>query len=58
LGSDTRAAIEVLYAAFKKLELPTLTQEARVVRDIIDLIWMNLFQRYYWLKERDQLWPI
>jgi hypothetical protein len=48
------AAIEVLNAAFEKLELSTLTQEARLVREIIDLIWMSLFQRYYWLKERDQ----
>lgn len=48
------ATIEALDAAFKKLELLTLTRETRVVRDITDLTWMNLFQRYYWLKERDQ----
>jgi hypothetical protein len=48
------AAIEALNAAFEKLELPTLTAEARNVRDIIHLVWMSLFQRYYWLKERDQ----
>ena len=33
---------------------PTLTEEARNVRGIIHLVWMGLFQRYYWLKERDQ----
>jgi hypothetical protein len=48
------AAIQALDAAFKKVELPTLTQEARVVRDIIDLVWMGLFQRYYWVKGLEQ----
>jgi hypothetical protein len=45
------AAIEALHAAFEKLEL--LTPEARNVRDIINLVWMNLFQRYFWLKDRN-----
>jgi hypothetical protein len=45
------ATIEALNAEFEKLELLTLTPEARVVRDIIHLVWMNVFQRYFWLKE-------
>lgn len=47
------AAIETLYMAFEKTELPTLTPEARNVRDIIQLVWMSLFQRYYWLQEHN-----
>ena len=43
--------IEALNAAFEKLELSTLTPEARVVRDIIHLVWMNVFQRCFWLRE-------
>jgi hypothetical protein len=54
--SDFRrlAAIEALNDAFDKLELAPLTPEARNVRDIIQLVWMSLFQRYYRLKEREQ----
>jgi hypothetical protein len=48
------AAIEALNAAFEKLELAALTEEARIVREIINLVWMSVFQRYYWLKEREQ----
>jgi hypothetical protein len=46
------AAIEALHAAFEKQQL--LTPEARNTRDLIDLVWMNLFQRYFWLKNRNQ----
>jgi hypothetical protein len=35
----------------EKMELSTLTPEARIVRDVIRLVWMSLFQRYYWLKD-------
>ncbi|MEJ1968463.1 MAG: hypothetical protein WDN03_07510 [Rhizomicrobium sp.] len=48
------AGIETLNAAFEKQALPTLTPEVRIVRDLIHLVWMSLFQRFYWLKERDQ----
>lgn len=47
------AAIEALNAVFEKMGLSGLTTEARQVRDLINLIWMNLFQRNYWLKDRD-----
>jgi hypothetical protein len=48
------AAIEELNATFQKLELATLTPEARSTRDIIHLVWMSAFGRYYWLKGRDE----
>jgi hypothetical protein len=41
------AAIEMLNAAFQKLELSTLKPEVRIVRDVVPLLWMSLFQRYY-----------
>ena len=46
--------IEELNKEFEKLELSTLTQEARVVRDIIHLVWMSLFERYYRLTNENQ----
>ncbi len=48
------SAVEELNGQFKKLEPSTLTPEAARVRDIVDLVWMALFQRYYWLKEQKQ----
>jgi hypothetical protein len=48
------AAIEQLNAAFEKLELATLTPEARIARDVIHLVWMSAFGRYFWLKSQDQ----
>jgi Apea-like HEPN len=47
-------AIEVLDQALGNLEASTLTPEVRVVREIVHLVWMSLFQIYYWLKERDR----
>jgi hypothetical protein len=48
-------AIESLNASFEKLEVATLAPEVRIVRDVIHLVWMALFQRYYWLKDTSQL---
>ncbi|TPL88807.1 hypothetical protein FJ950_00090 [Mesorhizobium sp. B2-3-14] len=44
--------IERLHGTFEKLDLSSLSPEARICRDIVHLVWMNLFQRYYWLKEQ------
>jgi hypothetical protein len=46
------AAIEELHATFEKYELANLTTEERIVRDLVEIAWMSLFQYYYWLKER------
>jgi hypothetical protein len=46
------AIIESANAVFEK-ELSLLTPEARTVRDIVHLVWMSLFQRYFWLKNRE-----
>jgi hypothetical protein len=48
------AAIEAVHAAFRKLELATLTPETRSVRYVIELVWMNVFQRYFWLKDQER----
>lgn len=47
-------AAKLLNEAFKKLDLSTLSQEARVVRDITELVWMGSFQKYFWLKEKEE----
>jgi hypothetical protein len=47
------AVIEAANAAFEKQELSLLTPEARTVRDITNLVWMSLFERYFWLKNRE-----
>jgi hypothetical protein len=47
------AVIEAANAAFEKQELSLLTPETRIVRDIINLVWMTLFPRYFWLKNRN-----
>jgi hypothetical protein len=44
------AAIESLYGAYEKQEQCPLMPEARMVHDIIKLVWLSLFQRYFWLK--------
>jgi hypothetical protein len=44
--------IEHLYGAFEKLDLSALSPEARIVRDVVHVIWLSLFQRYYWMKEQ------
>ena len=46
--------IERLEAAFKDAELASLTLEARITREIVEIAWMSLFERYYWLRERNQ----
>jgi hypothetical protein len=48
------AAVAALDEAFGKPELPLLGQEVRVVREIVHLVWMSLFQQYYRLKESSQ----
>jgi hypothetical protein len=48
------SAVEELDAMFKKLEPSTLTPEAYILHELIDLVWMSLFQRYFWLKEQKQ----
>lgn len=47
-------AIEALHSVFKKQDLATLAPEIRIVRDLVELVWRNVFTRYYWLKERNQ----
>ena len=47
-------AVSALNPLRNLLEPPTLTAEARNVRDIIHRVWMSLFERYYLLNERDQ----
>jgi Apea-like HEPN len=47
------SAIEAANAVFQKQDLSILTPEARTVRDIIHLVWMSLFMRYVWLKNKD-----
>jgi hypothetical protein len=46
------AAIELLYGVYEKQELSALTPEARMVHDIIKLVWLSLFQQYFWLKSQ------
>lgn len=48
------AGIEALHGLLKEQELATLLPETRTVRDLVDLIWMSLFTRYFVLKERNQ----
>lgn len=48
------AIIEQLHTAFENSEPSNLTPEARIVRDLVEVAWMSVFQHYYWLKERDQ----
>jgi hypothetical protein len=51
---QTLATIEQLYTAFAKANLGPLSSEARIVRDLVDLVWMSLYQRYFWLKDQRQ----
>ena len=46
--------IERLYDVFEKSSLAALSLEVRITRDLVHLVWMTLFQRYYWLKEQLQ----
>jgi hypothetical protein len=39
---------------FEKSSLSSLSPEAHILHDIVHLVWMNLFQRYYWLKEQQE----
>ena len=48
------AAIELLETAFKNVELTGLTPEQRIVHDLVEIAWMNLFERYHWYTQRDQ----
>ena len=47
------AAIEALQRAFEKQDGSMLTPEVRNVRDIVGLVWMSLFPRYFQLKKRN-----
>lgn len=46
------AAIEALNVAIEKLKLSTLVAEGRFVSGVIRFLWMSLFQRYHWLKDK------
>lgn len=43
-------AIEQLNEALKKSQLSEFTAESRLVRDLVEVVWMNLFMHYYRLK--------
>jgi len=47
-------SIELLHGVFEKLSLSSLSPEVRILRDLVQLVWMKLFPRYYWLKKREQ----
>jgi hypothetical protein len=47
-------SIELLHGVFEKLSVSSLSPEVRILRDLVQLVWMKLFPRYYWLKEREQ----
>jgi hypothetical protein len=51
------AAIKDLAEVFKATESASLTPEARVARDLVEIAWMRLFEIYYWLSDRDQSDP-
>jgi hypothetical protein len=44
-------AIKELTEAFEATESVSLSPEARVVRNLVEFAWMNLFQIYYWLED-------
>ena len=45
------AAIEELDAALRKCDSSNLTPEERIVYRLVEVVWMSLFQYYYWLSE-------
>src|SRR4051794_2783355 len=47
------ATIKDLTEAFEATEPASLTQEARVARDLVEMTWRRLFMLYYWLKDRN-----
>jgi hypothetical protein len=54
-GERDRDRLKALYGAYEKQERSALQPEAWMVRDIIKLVWLSLFQRYFWLKgQQDQ----
>jgi hypothetical protein len=48
------AAIKGLTEAFEATESASLSPEARIVRNLVEFAWMNLFQIYYWLEDRNK----
>ena len=48
------AAIKQLTEAFEATELASLSQEARIVRNLVEFAWMNLCQIYYWFEDRNK----
>ena len=48
------AVIERLETAFEDAQSASLTPEARITREVVAIAWMSLFERYYWLRERNQ----
>jgi hypothetical protein len=46
-------AIKDLTEAFEVTEPASLTPEARVARDLVEMTWRRLFMLYYWLKDRN-----
>jgi hypothetical protein len=48
------AAIKQLTEAFEATESASLSQEARIVRNLVEYAWMNLFQIYYWFEDRNK----
>lgn len=48
------AEIERLDAVFEQIGLSSLSAEVRILRDIAHIVWMKLFERYYWLKEQQK----
>jgi hypothetical protein len=48
------AAIKELTEAFEATESASLSPEARIVRNLVDYAWMNLYQIYYWFEDRNK----
>ena len=47
------AAIKDLTEAFNATESTSLTPEARIARDLVEITWMRLFMLYHWLADRN-----
>jgi Apea-like HEPN len=47
-------AIKELTEAFEATDPASLSPEARIVRNLLEFAWLNLFQIYYWLEDRNK----
>jgi hypothetical protein len=48
------AAIKDLAEAFEATESQSLSPEARIARNLVEITWMRLFRLYYWLRDRNR----